>query len=98
MNGGRIIKFPRFTADVISVVLEFIDTPEEYTRLRLVNRTFDQAAYRILLYKQKQASDREAELHHFLLNFIPEDDVHLQLRLENLEGKRRSLLKKVNTT
>ena len=29
-DGSRIIKFNRFTADVISVVLEYVETPEEF--------------------------------------------------------------------
>ena len=69
---------------MISVVLEYIESPEEYLNLRCVNRTFDQAAFRILLFKRNQARNKELELDHFLLNFIPEDDVHLELKLEKI--------------
>ena len=53
LDGSRIIKFHRFTADVISVVLEYVESPEEFISLRLVSRDFDRAAFRILLFKRK---------------------------------------------
>ena len=51
-NTLKSSKYPRFSADVISVVLEFIDLPDEFLKLRRINRTFDQAAFRILLFKR----------------------------------------------
>ena len=84
LDGGKIIRFGRITADVISVVLEYVDTPEEYIRLRLVSRTFDKAAFRILLFKRQQSFKKENELCQFLAGFIPEDEVHLELKLEKI--------------
>lgn len=86
------------SADVVSVVLEFIPGVESLFKMRLVSRLFDTATFRISPVKLRQVQAKKAvfyrEVEAFDDNLVLEN---LLMHLETLEKRRRKLLKNLNT-
>ena len=86
------------SADVVSVVLEFIANPKLIMKLRLVSKTFDLAVFRIKLIKLHQTRAVLAHYQKEVDLFDPNsylDD--MQMHLITLECRREKLLRKLNT-
>ena len=86
------------SADVISVVMEYMPNVRHLLKLRLVSKNFDTAAFRIRLVKLHQAKGIQSRLCRVIDDFDPEKVVeNLEMHLVTLQNRREKLLSKLNT-
>ena len=87
----------RWSEKLICCILEFVDLPKEFIKLRLISKVFEQAAFKTLPLKWKHTRKSYLELTEFLQVFKAEDEYDLELRLIKAKNTRKALLRRVNT-